>query len=157
MLRMKNFCCLLGFFLIGVSLSSCSTTEVKDGIKKGINKTGDVTGQAIGEFTTGVSSGVVKTFEPNIELSEALQAKGLKFGKKTVSNDSVGTDNLLVVYVIFNKEYKGDLMAKAFDVKGEEMGRVKLAVDGKTDDAKYLEFHFDKRTNIDLDSKLVIE
>ncbi len=144
-------------FLVTLSLSSCSTDEVKDGIKKGINKTGDVTGQAIGEFTSGVSSGVVKTFEPNIELSEALQAKGLKFGKKIVSSDSVGTDNLLVVYVIFNNDYKGHLVAKAYDVKGQEMGRVKLAVEGKADDARYLEFHFDKRTNIDSDSKLVVE
>lgn len=147
----------LPLFLVTLSLSSCSTDEVKDGIKKGINKTGDVTGQAIGEFTSGVSSGVVKTFEPNIELSEALQAKGLKFGKKIVSSDSVGTDNLLVVYVIFNNDYKGHLVAKAYDVKGQEMGRVKLAVEGKADDARYLEFYFDKRTNIDSDSKLVVE
>ncbi|GAL84705.1 hypothetical protein Fluta_0810 [Sporocytophaga myxococcoides] len=156
MLRMQNFF-YLPLFIITLYLSSCSTNEVKDGIKKGINKSGDVTGQVIGEFSSGVSSGVEKTFEPNLELSQALQAKGLKFGKKIISSDSLGSDNLLVVYVIFNNEFKGTLVAKAFDVKGQEMGRVKLAVEGKADDARFLEFHFDKRTNIDSDSKLVIE
>src|SRR6478752_6251285 len=134
-------------------LAACSS----DKIKEKINETGAATGEAIGEFSSGVSSGVEKALEVNIEMSEALKTKGITFGKQTISNDAEGTDNLLIVYVIFNQYYKGEMTAKAFYNKGQEMGRVKISVEGKKDEAQYLEFHFDKRTNIDSDSKITLE
>jgi hypothetical protein len=140
-----------------IALSSVLLSCSSDKIKEKINETGETTGEVIGEFSTGVSSGVEKALEVNIELSEALKTKGITFGKQTINNDVEGTDNLLIVYVIFNQYYKGDITAKAFDSKGQEMGRVKISVEGKKDEAQYLEFHFDKRTNIDSDSKITLE
>jgi hypothetical protein len=61
------------------------------------------------------------------------------------------------VYVIFTQDFKGSLTAKAYDDNSLEMGRVKIAVEGKKDEAKYVEFHFDKRTNIDSKNMLKIE
>ena len=127
------------------------------GTKENINKVGNVTGQAVGELVSGISSGVKKAFDVKIELQKNLADQGISFGKITVTSDSSGTDNLLTVYVIFNKDFKGALTAKAFDNKGLEMGRVKLTIEGKKDEAKYFEFHFDKRTKIAFDSKLTIE
>jgi len=49
------------------------------------------------------------------------------------------------------------LVAKVFDRKGLEMGRARQKVTAVKGDAKFIEFHFDKRTNIDVDSKITIE
>lgn len=132
---------------------SCTTSSIKENI----NKTGDAAGQAIGEFASGVSTGVKKAIEPKIEIADALKTKGLSFGKMTISADTAGTENVLVAYVIFAQYFKGSMTAKAFDEKNLEMGRVKIDVIGKKDEAKYFEFHFDKRTNIKNDSRLVLE
>jgi hypothetical protein len=137
----------------GIIFISCSS----DNVKESINKAGDVTGQAVGEFASGVSNGVEKAVEPQIVLSENLKNKGISFGKMTVASDTAGTDNLLTVYVIFNQDFAGTFSAKAFDAKGAEMGRLKEEVSGKKDDARYVEFHFDKHTNIDNDSKITLE
>ena len=63
----------------------------------------------------------------------------------------------LVLYVIFNKDFDGKLTAKAFDEQNLEMGRSLVQLSGKQGDAKFIEFHFDKRTNIDSKNKLTIE
>lgn len=139
---------------LACALLSCSS----DKLKEKINETGAATGEAIGEFSTGVSSGVEKALEVKLDLSEGLKSKGITFGKQTISNDPAGgEDNLLIVYVIFNQDFKGSIIAKAFDNKGQEMGRVKIEVSGKKDETQFLEFHFDKRTNIDSDSKITLE
>jgi hypothetical protein len=135
-------------------LCGCSPHKIKENI----NKTGDAAGQAIGEFTSGVTTGVKKVIDAHVELNEVLKRNGIAFGKVAVTSDSaVENENVLIVYMIFNKDYKGTMVAKAFDNKNLEMGRVRLNIEGKKDEAKYIEFHFDPRTDIDRDSKLTIE
>lgn len=142
--------------LIAVStifLCSCSS----ESIKEKINKAGDVAGQTAGEFLEGASKGVRKAFDVKITLPQNLKDKGIAFGKATVTSDSLGTDNLLVLYVIFNQDYEGKLIAKVFDDQNQEMGRSIVTIHGKKDETKFIEFHFDKRTNIDSKNKLTIE
>lgn len=144
------------FVLLAVTVSlmtACSSCSTKDKI----NKVGDVTGQAMGEFAAGMAHGVEKAIEIKVDLPANLTNQGIKLGKTTVSCDSVGKDNLLVVYMIFDKDFSGSLTAKAVDNKGLEMGRTTASVTAKKNEAKYVEFHFDKWTNIDSDSKLTIE
>lgn len=136
-----------------VGLLSCSSNSVKEKI----NKAGDIAGQVTGEFIQGASHGVIEAFDVEVSISSDLTAKGIQLGKVTVTSDSLGTDDLLVAYVIFNQDFKGEMTAKAFDDKSLEMGRAKVEVEGKKDEAKYIEFHFDKRTNIDSKNKLTIE
>jgi len=138
---------------VAFGMTACSSSSIKDKI----NKTGDVAGQVAGEFMEGASKGVVKAFDVKVDLSPTLMEKGIQFGKATVSSDTVGTDNLLVLYVIFNKDFDGSLTAKAFDDQSLEMGRVTIPVTGKKNDAMFIEFHFDKRTNIDSKNKLSVE
>lgn len=134
-------------------LTACSSTSIKEKI----NKAGDVAGQTAGEFIEGASKGVQKAFDVKIILPGGLKEKGIEFGKATVSNDSLGTDNTLVLYVIFNKDFEGKLTAKVFDDQSQEMGRSIVTLTGKKDETKFIEFHFDKRTNIDSKNKLTIE
>lgn len=139
--------------LLLAGLSSCSSSTIKEKI----NQTGDAAGQVAGEFIEGAAKGVEKAFDVNVEVSPSLRAKGLEFGKATVSSDTVGHDNLLILYIIFNKDFEDTLTAKAFDDKMLEMGRSSVIVSGKKNDATFVEFHFNKRTNIDSKNKLTVE
>lgn len=131
---------------------SCSTDTIKDGI----NKAGDVAGQTAGEFIEGASKGVEKAFDVKVTLSDDLKKKGLEFGKTYITSDSLATDNLLMVYVIFNQDFSGTLKAKVYDDKNLEMGRTTAVVNAKKDQARFIEFHFDKRTNIDSKNVLTL-
>jgi hypothetical protein len=141
------------FVLAAVGLLACTSNSIKEKI----NKAGDIAGEATGEFIEGASKGVEKAFDVDIRLNQNLVSKGIQFGKATITNDSIGVDNLLVLYVIFNQDYKGKLTAKAFDDKNLEMGRATIEIVGEKDETKYVEFHFDKRTNIDSKNKLTVE
>jgi len=125
--------------------------------KEKINKVGDVTGQAVGQFVAGVSHGVEKAIDVHVELPAGLASKGIKFGKSSVTSDSSGSDNLLLLYVIFDQDFSGQFTAKAFDNKNQEMGRASQLVSGKKNEARFFEFHFGERTNIDSDSRLTVE
>jgi hypothetical protein len=139
--------------VIALFIQACSGQEAKEKI----NRAGDVAGETVGEFVSGVSSGVSKAFDVQVSLPSGLAEQGLAFGKVTVSSDTVGTDNLLTLYVIFEKSFKGTLTAKVFDDKQLEMGRSRVNLKGKAGEARFVEFHFDRRTNIDTNSKIVVE
>lgn len=141
--------------LSAIVLCACSSKKIKENI----NKTGDAAGQAIGEFTSGVTTGVKKVIDAHVEMNDSLKRQGITLGKVVVTEDSAssGNENVLIIYMIFNKDFKGAITAKAFDNKNLEMGRTKLQVEGRKDDARYFEFHFDRRTDIDKDSRLTIE
>ncbi|MBL7923414.1 MAG: hypothetical protein JNL88_04360 [Bacteroidia bacterium] len=127
-----------------------------EAVKEKINQAGDVAGQTVGEFASGVKGGVEKAFEINITLSDGLKQQGLSLGKVSLK-DSSGNDHVLTVYTIFGKAFNGAVTAKAFDHKDSEMGRVKLEISALKDEARFLEFRFDPRTNIDTDSRIVLE
>jgi len=147
---MKKYILILA---VTLGLTACSTSSIKDKI----NKTGDAAGQVAGEFLEGASKGVAKAFDVKIDLPKNLTEQGIQFGKATVTSDSVGTDNLLVLYVIFNKNFNGTLTAKAFDDQLLEMGRATATLSGKKNETRFVEFHFDKHTNIDSKNKLTVE
>ena len=147
---MKNYLLLV---LIAVGVSSCSS----DSIKEKINKAGDVAGQTAGEFIEGASKGVKKAFDVKLKLDANLSEQGISLGKCTVSSDSLGVDNLLLTYVIFNKDFKGTLTAKLLDENGLEMGRSKASVSSTAGNAGFIEFHFDKNTHIGSKSVLQLD
>lgn len=139
--------------IIATSLVACSGSDIKENI----HKAGDVAGQTAGEFIEGAKTGVEKAFDVKVELNANLKNKGIEFGKTTVSSDTLGEDNLLIVYTIFHSDYNDTIMAKVFDENTQEMGRATAIVSAKKDEAKFIEFHFDKRTNIDSEHKITIE
>lgn len=143
------------YYLLLMSLifASCSS----DKIKEKINKTGDVAGQAVGEFATGVGSGVEKTISPTVQLHATISALGLSMGEIKVESDSLGEDNMLVVYFIFNQYFNKALTATVINGEGKEMGRSKQLIIGKKSEARFIEFHFDKHTNIDKNCTITIE
>jgi len=149
---MKSKISLLSLLLfLSLSIISCNTAHDK------INQVSEKVGQAGGEVIKSVTTGVDKAFEIKIELSENLKSQGIELGKISLANDSTGTDNKVIVYIISKKDFKGTVFMRAFDNRGLEMGRVKLNLDMEKEEAKFIDFCFDSRTNIDTDSKLTIE
>ena len=141
--------------LIGACISC---TRVKNTAKEVLNKSGEAVGSSSSEFIEGITEGVQRTIDCEIILSDKLKEKGIETGKFSVHNDSIGNaNNVLALYLIFNKDFEGEIMAKALDKKGLEFGRCKLKLEGTEGDAKFVDFVFDKRTNIEVKSKIYIE
>ena len=136
-------------------LVSCS--RVKEKAKETINRGGETVGKTATEFFEGISEGIDKTLQCEISVSQSLIDKGLKTGKFTIENAGGGRNNQLSIYLIFDKDLKSSVTAKAFDKNGLETGRTKMDIEGKADEANYFDFIFDKRTYIEVKSKIVLE
>ena len=115
----------VSYLLFGICLF-ISCDNAKEKTKEAINKTGETVGQSASEFAKGVKTGVEKTFEYSVVLSDDLKAKGLETGKLLVSAGEAKSDNILSVYFIFLKDFKGTVSIKVYDEKGEEYGRTSI-------------------------------
>ncbi len=142
------------FFLpyICVLLAACNGANVNEKIQNASEKAG----QAVSEMAKGVSKGVKSSFEIHISKTDSNSLKAIDFGKIELKSKD-GTDNMLSIYFIFKKDFSRKLLIKVYDNKGLEMGRSSQVVKGKKDEAGFIDFIFDKRTNIDNDSKITIE
>jgi len=150
---MKRFCL---FFSIIIIVISCN--QIKDKARETLNEGGEVVGKSATEIIEGVVEGVERTLDCEVKLSEELVKKGLGTGKYYIGQDSVGNvDNVLRLYLIFNKDLKTAITAKVKDKSGLETGRVKLEIEGISGDAKYIDFNFNKHTKIEARSVITIE
>lgn len=75
----------------------------------------------------------------------------------TITSADSATDNVLTAYLIFDKDIDRQITVKVFNEEGKEYGRVRQTVQAQKGDAKYIDFVFDKRTNIDGKGKVVFE
>lgn len=138
-------------YLLGVVLllfTSCRSCS---------KKLGDKVGETVGEFSEGVAKGAEKAFDIEVMPSENLKKEGISVGKVLLDSDTVGHDNKLSIYLVFEEDYSDVVKVMVTDAKGLEIGRSKDSVSAKSGDAGYYDFVFDKRTNIDSDSKIRIE
>ncbi|WP_299126131.1 hypothetical protein [uncultured Winogradskyella sp.] len=136
-------------------LMSCN--RIVDKTKEGINRGGEVVGESATEFFDGVSEGVDKTLDCEILLSQNLVNKGLKKGVYNIESQPIGNNNKLTLYLIFDKDFSKEIMAKAYNTKGQEIGRAKTIIEGKSGDAAYFDFEFDERTDIGFRNKITIQ
>lgn len=143
-------------YIVGILLF-CSCNRIANKTKEGINKGGEVVGETATEFFEGVSEGVDKTLECEIVLSKELLEKGLKTGVYDIESQPIGNNNKLTLYIIFNEDFERQIIAKAYNKKGMEIGRCKALVSGKKDDAGYFDFEFDERTDIGFRNKIILE
>lgn len=143
-------------FLLAISLLSFSCNRAKKTAREAINKTGETVGQGVSEFADGVKEGVTKTFGCELKLSKQLTDQGLSTGKFSIEYDS-STECKVVVYFIFDKDFNQTVKAKVFDPENKEYGRTTLLVSGKAGEAKFFDFLFDKRTDIESRSTILFE
>jgi hypothetical protein len=134
-------------FPLVILVASCNWAKQKT--KETVNKTGEAIGKAGSEFANGVSKGVEKTFENEVKISEQLTKQGLQSGKVVINGTDSTSDNILTAYLIFNNNFAREITVKVFSPAGQEYGRIKQKITGQKGDAHYVDFVFDKRTNID--------
>lgn len=135
-----------------------SCDRVKRKTKETLNKSGETIGEGATEFFEGVSEGVDKTLQCEINLSDNLVNQGLSTGKFSIEDSkNIGENNILVLYIIFEDDFKNTLTAKAYDKQNLETGRAKIEVEAKSGDAGYFDFIFDERTYIEVKSKIMID
>jgi hypothetical protein len=144
-------------FIIAVfTLFSCE--RIKNKTQETINASGEAVGQSATEFAEGISEGIDKTLEAKVKLSPSLLDNGLTTGKFEITDNPLGgNDNLLTIYLIFDKDFDGILRVKVFDKNGLETGRAKLEVKGIKGDANYFDFTFGERVEIEARSLIVVE
>ena len=83
---------------------------------------------------------------------------GVSLIDKKISMTKSKVDELNVeVYLISEEEATGELLAKAMDVNGLEIGRAKQALTLGKDEAKLITFTFDTSVEMDLVTKFVID
>jgi predicted small secreted protein len=146
---------LLILFVSCVLLTSCN--GVSDKTKDAINKGGETVGKTATEFIEGVTKGVDKTLQCKIKFSPLLTSKGLHTGKFSIENGpNGGSNNCFRLYLIFDKDYSGQLQVKACDKDGLEFGRTKQKISAKAGDASYFDFVFDPRSSIEVKSTIEI-
>lgn len=141
--------------LITLLLSSCNWAKQKT--KQTVNKTGEVVAKAGSEFVNGVSKGIEKTFDNEIELPDDIKNQGIELGKILITSSENATDNIVSIYFIFNNDFEKELILKVVNESGQEYGRKTELVNGKKGEAKYIDFIFDTRTNIDSKGKLIFK
>jgi len=134
-----------------------SCNWAKDKAKQTIHKGGEIVGKAGSEMADGVKDGVEETFKNLVEVSPALSGKGIEVGKIIISGTDSSSDNIVSVYIIFHSKFDGKIMAKAVNKDKTEFGRSTLTITAEANDAKYFDFVFDKRTNLDRSDKVVLE
>jgi hypothetical protein len=123
-----------------------------------LKKTGEKTGEAVGQFIKGASGGVQNSFNVEVKLSPELKAQGIELGKVIIANDTLGVDNLVSVYCIFNKDFQDTVLLKAYDNQKLETGRSRLVINARKDEAGFYDFAFDRRTNLDSeDCRLILQ
>jgi len=142
---------------ISILVIAASCNWAKDKAKNAANKTGEVVAKTGSEFVDGVNKGIEKTFSNEVIISDNLRTNGLKTGKIIITSTDSTADNILSAYLIFEKDYKQQVMIKVFDEQGLEYGRVSQQISAKAGEAKYVDFIFDKRTNIDSKGKISFE
>lgn len=145
----------LPFILVLILFSSCN--RIKNKTKETINQGGEVVGKSAAEFFEGVSEGVEVTIDCELILSDELIAQGISTGKYIVGSENSSNNNKLTVYFIFGQDTQAEYTATVMDKNGLEIGRTKLAIEGKHNETGYFDFVFDERTNIEVKSIINIK
>ena len=132
--------------------------RVKHAAKTTLRKSSETVGQSATVIADGLATGAQKE-AVQWQVTPALQARGLQLGKASLSRtDSSGVKQAkLTMYVIFNQNFADTLRVKLYTQQGAEYGRSKVLVAGHRDDARPVEVFFDRRTEIELGTKVAVE
>ena len=128
------------------------------GIGEGLKDAGKGAAESISEGVSEVFKGANEGFDNSqvkkeVKVSEELNAF-LEVTRCEISDGIRQKDSTLtkgfVVYTVFEKDFEGKLVLKAFDKNDKEIARSVLEVNEKSDNSRFVEFPFDKRTAFDL-------
>ncbi len=146
---MKNYSILFLIFLF----ASCNWAKEKT--IKTVNKTGELVAEGGSEFVEGFKKGIEKNIQQQIKIAESLTAKGVATSK--VSYSETDSSTLISIYIIFNENFNGGISMNLFDQENLEYGRSIVKYKASKGDAKYIDFSFDKKTEIEKNGKIILD
>ena len=150
---MKTF--VFAAMLLCSTLMACDWA--KDKAKDTLHKGGEIVGKAGSEVVDGVTRGVEESFSNLVEVSPRISGNGIRIGRVTVRSTDSTTDNLVSVYLIFDQKFSGKMTARALDDNGLEFGRTSIDIVADSGQARFVDFEFDRRTNIDRNDRVRLE
>ncbi len=131
--------------------------DIEQKTKDTLEKSGAAVERTANKVVDEVSSRIDRDMGCTVTLSEELKAKGISTGKFYIERDSVSKkDNKLVIYLITEKAFKGDMNFKVADKDGIEIGRTTVTLNTKAGSAGYHDVVFDSRTDIESKSTISI-
>lgn len=134
-----------------VKVVSSAGDTLKDGGKDAAKNLTEGLGQVVKGVAQGVDS-VDSDFKVEMDATAAKHELSAK--RATISDHDKKN---VKVYFISKGKFEGELQLRAFDAKGEEIGRSgKLAGKLGADDAQYMEFQFDQATPLSRVGKFVV-
>ena len=89
--------------------------------------------------------------EKSVTLGTSVLEKGLSMTSSKADKSKVE------VYLITTQSVEGELLAKALNVKGQEIGRTKQILNLGKDDAKLITFTFDASVNLDAVTRYMLD
>ena len=147
----------LFIILLGLSIYTVSCNRIKSNSKEVINKTGETVGEVATEFVEGVTEGIDNTLACDLTLNKELISQGLSLGVFSVESENQNeNNNVLRVYLIFDKDFKSQVTAIVTNKMNQETGRSKIEIEAEAGSADYYDFIFDEHTNIDVKSIVTI-
>ncbi|WP_196887933.1 hypothetical protein [Aureivirga sp. CE67] len=141
--------------LLVLSLFACN--RVKDKATSAINKTGEIIGESSSELVNGISNGIDKKYKCTFEIPENEKFKGLETGIYEIKSNNSGRENVISLYVIFNEDFKQNILIKAFNEENLEYGRKQIDLSGKKGEAKYVDISFNDEVKIKTISNFTFE
>ncbi|MDC3284463.1 hypothetical protein OAV01_04235 [Opitutales bacterium] len=87
----------------------------------------------------------------SVTLGTSVLEKGLSMTSSKADKSKVE------VYLITTQSVEGELLAKALNVKGQEIGRTKQILNLGKDDAKLITFTFDASVNLDAVTRYMLD
>jgi hypothetical protein len=87
----------------------------------------------------------------SVTLGTSVLEKGLSMTSSKADKSKVE------VYLITTQSVEGELLAKALNVKGQEIGRSKQILNLGKDDAKLITFTFDASVNLDAVTRYMLD
>jgi hypothetical protein len=144
--------------LVIVMLISVATLVTGCEIDKDFpNKVGTKIGETVTSFFSGIGKGINKEKSTNVQLSKELTDQGISNTSSKVKITNRPDKKSISVYLISDKEFQAELIAKAFDEEGAEIGRSTVSAQIAKDDAKYVVFSFQKEIDLGLVKKFIID
>ncbi len=100
--------------------------------------------EGLGEALKGINSGYDKSINQAKVLTDSIFSKTFEIGRtEKIYNDTI---KKVTIYLISNKSFDNKVSLKAYDQAKKEIGRSTKKVKMSEDDAKFVDFEFDKRT-----------
>ena len=105
--------------------------------------------KGVGDVIKGINSGISESInESNVIAEGTLKTNFEEPKAEKIYGADVDKIKKVTIYLIAKKDFQGDLILKAFNADEREIGRSRLSVSIKKDDAKYVDFPFDERTHL---------